>query len=283
MALVLLGPLVWSGCNAEKTQSLRLMNDGVRAYRENNHGAAAELLKRAVDVWPENGDAHYMLGQIYLRKFDSPKEAVTHFDNASKYLPNKAEVWYQRGDALTQLKRHDEALESLNKAIGLKENYGDALYRVAAVYEGKGELIKSAEHYTRSVQSQPRKPFAYYNLGDLYFRNEKYKEAEQVFKNGVENNPDNAELHHGLGLTFLALKRPKEALIEFQEALRLKSTYPSAMYNLGVTYMALGEPARARGYLEKFLQNLPPGDQAARTTAAENLLLKIQEAEQDNP
>ncbi|MEL6177656.1 MAG: tetratricopeptide repeat protein [Myxococcota bacterium] len=270
------------GCDPGPSRSLTLMSEGVKSYKNNNYGKASQKLKEAVSEWPENADAHDMLGQIYMSKFDQPDRAIDHFEQATTHAPDKAAFWYRKGSCLLALERLPEAEVALTKAIELDPKNGDALYRLARVSERQGKLVKAAERYGASIQANPRKPFAYFNLGDIYFRNEKYDEALRVFKNATENNPNSAELHHGLGLTYLALERPQEALVEFQESLRLKSVYPSALYNLGMTYIALGDNDRAEVHLKEFIKQAPSGN-SARIVAAETRLIEILEAKGKAP
>ncbi|MBH23113.1 MAG: hypothetical protein CMH57_01380 [Myxococcales bacterium] len=281
IALLLVVVVAFTGCDPNQSRSLTLMNEGVKHYKDNNYGKAAQKLKEATSEWPENADAHDMLGQIYFSKFDQPDRAITHFEAATKHAPEKTAYWYRYGHCLLRMERYPEAEAALNKAVELEPKHGEALYRLAVLSERKGEPVKAAERYGRSIEANARTPFAYYNLGDLYFRNEKYDEALRVFKNAVENNPNSAELHHGLGLTYLSLKRPQEALVEFQEALRLKSVYPSALYNLGMTYIALGNTERAEAHLKEFLKQAPSGDNSARIVAAESRLIEIMEARRE--
>lgn len=282
LACTSLAPLV-VGCDANRASSLTLMNEGVTAYNEGNYGGAAAKLKLAIETWPENAEANYLLGQIYLWKFDQPDQAVANLQKATELDATRPDYWYQLGYAQQKLQRLDEAQASLGKAVELNDKHASALLRLGMLAEQKGELVKAAELYGRSVQAGPRKPEAYNYLGDLYFRNEKYDEAQQVFKNGVDNVPQSAELHNGLGNTYLALDRKKEAVVEYQEALRLKSPYPSALYNLGMTYFALGDKGRAKTYLEKFNQAATGGDNSARIAAAQARLMEIKEEEEKAP
>ena len=279
LALLVAVAGLWTGCSADEAQSLNIMNLGVKAYNEGNYPNAVKHLKEANQVWPENDKANYMLGQIYLWKYDQPEQAIVYFDKATTQAPDEADYWYHRGHCQTVLKKYTDAESSLGRAVELNPKHAEAHYRLGVLAERQGKPKKGAEHYMNSVRADARIPYAYYNLGDLYFRNSKFEQARRVFKNGVDNNPDHPELHHGMGLAYVALDRKQEALVEFQEALRLKSSYPSALYNIGMTYVDLGDKARAKTYLEKFVNQAVSGENSARITAAEARLFEIKTAE----
>ena len=268
-----------AGCEASKSHSLTQMNKGVEAYREGNYGSAVEHLKEADRIWPENAQANYMLGQIYQHKYEEPATAVGFYEKATTISPDRADYWYHKGACLLELKRDAEAKLSLSKAVELQPGHADALYRIGVVQERAGDVKSAAQYYGDSIRADARKPFAYHNLGDLYFRNRKVEEAQRVFKNGVENNPSSAELRHGLGVSYLAQAKYKEALVEFEEALRLKERYPSALFNIGMAYNALGQRAKAKAYLEKFIRSAEANENSARIAAAEARLTEIMEAE----
>jgi tetratricopeptide (TPR) repeat protein len=279
LALLLAVSAMWTGCSADEAHSLNIMNAGVKFYNEGNYPNAVQRLKEANQVWPENHKANYMLGQIYLWKYDQPEQAIAYFDKATTLAPDDADYWYHRGHCQTVLKNYTDAESSLARAVELNPKHAESHYRLGILSERQGKVRDAAEHYMNSIRADPRIPYAYYNLGDLYFRNSKFEEARRVFKNGVENNANHPELHHGLGLTYITLDRKQEALVEFQEALRLKSSYPSALYNIGMTYVDLGDKARAKTYLEKFVNGAVSGENSARITAAEARLLEIKTAE----
>jgi tetratricopeptide (TPR) repeat protein len=281
--LCLAALLALAGCDASQSHSLSLMNEGVRAYKEGSYGSAVERLREAIDKWPDNAQAHYLLGQIYLHKYQEPDKAATHFGHATRLDPSMTDYWYQHGAALTEIKRDDEARASLLKALELKKDHGEAHYRLGILAERAGDPKQAAAHYGDSVQANPRIPWAYYNLGDLYIRNNKFHEALQVFENGTGNNPEHAEMFHGLGVAQLSLGRPDDARRALETAISFKKPYPSASYNLSLAFRGLKDPRAEGTHLENFLKEARGGkENNARIAAAEARLLEIVEDERKN-
>lgn len=280
VAVLLLLGCAWgvAGCDASESQSLTEMNKGVAQYRQGSYGAAVGHLQKATEVWPDNHQAYYLLGQIYLHKYQEPDKAATYFGHATRLDPSKVDYWYQQGAALTEIKRNEDAEASLRKAVEIKPDHSEALYRLGLLAERQGDPKKAAGFYGDSIRANARIPWAYYNLGDLYVRHGKYQEAMQVFENGVGNNPEHAEMRHGLGVAQLSLGRADEARRSFEKALELKSVYPSATYNLALSYLATGDKQKAAQYLEAFLGQAQGGkENSARIAAAEARLLEIKE------
>ena len=54
-------------------------------------------------------------------------EALASYDRALTLRPDYAEAHYNRGNALEELKRHDEALASYDRALTLRPDHAEAL------------------------------------------------------------------------------------------------------------------------------------------------------------
>jgi Tfp pilus assembly protein PilF len=69
---------------------------------------------------------------------------------------------------------------------------------------------------------------AHARLGQLFFKQERYAEAEQEFEKTVELKPELAEHHNLLGLAQCRLGRFEQGIAQYREALRLKEEKPVA-------------------------------------------------------
>ena len=70
------------------------------------------------------------------------EEALASYDKAIALKPDYAEAYNNRGTALNDLKRHEEALASYDKAIALKPDYAEA-------YNNRGNALNGPEASTR--------------------------------------------------------------------------------------------------------------------------------------
>src|SRR5258705_1981650 len=75
---------------------------------------AASLYRKILKQYPRNADALYLLGVVEFQRNDLPR-AIELFDLAIAIRPNNAEYFYNRGNALGNLKRFDEALASFER------------------------------------------------------------------------------------------------------------------------------------------------------------------------
>ena len=95
---------------------------GVIAAQTNNHALAVELMGKAIEINPNSASAYSNRG-LALQDLKRTDEALASYDKAIALKPDYAEAFNNRGIALQDLKRLDEALASYDKAVALKPDY----------------------------------------------------------------------------------------------------------------------------------------------------------------
>ena len=131
----------------------RLRQDGASPprHRVDSHEATLRAYRQAVRVAPDDAGAHCGMAQaLYdLGRYD---EALESFGRAAELDPGAA-TDIGRGMALLRLGRHGEALESLDKArpgdANLHYSRGCALARIAGAQDAAG----AREHYGRAADA----------------------------------------------------------------------------------------------------------------------------------
>ena len=116
-----------------------------------------------------------------------PEEAVKKYDAALADLSDNASVHYNKGVALLKAAEKNEA----SKDAGLQ---GAAQSFMSAIdLAGEEETGLKAD--------------AFYNLGNTYFRGERWQEAAEAYRQSLKLKPGNPEAAHNLSL---ALKKIEE-------------------------------------------------------------------------
>jgi Ca-activated chloride channel homolog len=108
-------------------------------------------------------------------KAGKPEEALAEYDKAQKALPADPGVHFDRGAALSALGRHDEAAQEFLRAT-----------------EAKTPLLKGS---------------AFYNLGNSYFKTEKYADAVAAYRRALLLDPGDVRAKWNLEL---AQKKKRE-------------------------------------------------------------------------
>ena len=100
---------------------------------------------------------------------------------------------------------------------------------------------------------------AYVNLADLYRRQQRDEEGEQLLRAGIEAVAQNADLQHALGLLLVRKKRLDDALPYLAYAAESAPQQTRYAYVYALALQAAGEVERAQVVLEQVLA-LAPAD-----------------------
>ena len=105
--------------------------------------AARNHFRRALDIDPNNRDAHFFHGMLFmaLGRFD---EAIAHMERAERLDPLSAAVQSGFGRVLYRARRFDDAIVHLNEAIELEPQTPGNYHRLADVYEEVGQVRRGA-------------------------------------------------------------------------------------------------------------------------------------------
>ena len=113
-----------------------------------------------------NTRPHQNVIDAMLRLNCPVKEVMQEIDGAIEKFPTHPQFYFSKGTVLFDLRRYDEALSYLKKAVELNESYTELeinglsvnLWKIdnvlAAIYEHKGEYDKSISLYIKSLQDK---------------------------------------------------------------------------------------------------------------------------------
>lgn len=267
-----------TGCNQERNESIRLMNDGLQLFKRDRLSDALTKLAQAADVDPTNDRAFFYQGLLYEQKLAKYKSAEENFRRALELKPDSAEYTYHLGATLAKQRRWKDAVTALEKTIELDPAHAEAQLRLGMALEHLEQFDRAQDVYMQAVRSDPRLPEAYNALGNLYRRFEQYSHAAQVFKNAIENNPNWALNYHDLGLVYQAQSRLDDAIAQFEKARSLDGKHAGTLFNLGMAYFANGNGPAAIQHLKLYLTRRTANEDPLRIEAAQDTLARLEEA-----
>ncbi len=154
---------------------------------------AIDMYTQTIKRSPANALAYVRLGNVHL----------TLADNAPK------------GTSAETVKGHlVEAERDFKKAVSLYNNYGQALYNLAAVYDRMGELPSAIKQFERLQAANPRDPSLLFQLGLLYYRNNQKPQAIQAWEKAVAGFSDYSNARWYLSLAYEEQNNLDKALEE---------------------------------------------------------------------
>lgn len=142
---------------------------------------AETLYKEILQSQPLHFDALQLLATIAAQQGDSAL-AVDLFDRALMVKPSFAAAWSNRGNALLELKRPDEALASYDRALRIQPEYALALHGRANALRELHRYEEALASYARALKAKPDYAEAHWNeslcrllLGDFDLGWQKYE------------------------------------------------------------------------------------------------------------
>lgn len=134
---------------------------GAIAVQTRNYHAAVDLIGKAIAVNPSVAAAHNNRG-LALKELQRLDEALASYDMALALKPDYADAYYHRGLALKELHRLDEALANYDQALALKPDYAEISWNKSVVLLLSGDLDKGWELYEWRFRTE---------IGKLWQRN----------------------------------------------------------------------------------------------------------------
>jgi type IV pilus biogenesis/stability protein PilW len=240
--------------------------------------AAVESYRRACELFPAYGAAHYGLALAYRRLGDGPRsEEHLRLHAASQTLvppvqdPLRDEMraldrgaasHVQRGIRFEEVGRIEDAIVEHEKALELDPEFAQAHANLIILYGKVKQPEKAEEHYRAAIRLNPHQADAYYNYGVLLTEQRKPAEAEQAFRSAVEANPYHAEAYNNLGALLERQGRLDEALQCFEKAVERRPDYRLAHFHIG---RILANQKKYNEAIEHFLKTLTPEDESTPT------------------
>lgn len=117
----------------------------------------------------------YMLGGLTLHKGGDYQNAVIYFDKALDIDPNYAELWKNKGNALSSQGRYEDALNCYEKALEINCNHGMAWKNKGIALQELGRFEEALECYNRALELYPHSAVSQ--------KNKEY--LEELLKNGT--------------------------------------------------------------------------------------------------
>lgn len=110
----------------------------------------------------------------------------------------------------------------------------------------KEQKFADAEvNFKKGTEKNPESFEAKFNLGDAYYKQERYDEAIQTFQSAFVNarsDEERSKLFHNVGNSLLKAQKIKESIGAYKEALKLNPNDQETKYNLSYALNMLNNP-----------------------------------------
>ncbi len=185
---------------------------------------AQAIYQEILKAQPRHFDSLHLSGLVEILA-GHLESGIKLIDKAIRVNPNVAAAHNNRGNALLDLKRVDEALASYDKALSLKPDYASAFNNrgnALLVLDRPDEAIAM---YDKALSLQSNYPDAYFNRGNALNKLGRVEEALGSYGKAVALRPNYADVYNNRGNVLLGLGRHKEALADYEKVMSIKPDF----------------------------------------------------------
>lgn len=233
-------------------QELQQQPDQERARLVNSLvSAAIDTGRRATEISPANVDNWANLAVVYqaIASFTRGADefAIKNFEEALKREPNNP-VFYNEIGKLYILR--SDAYRTLLSSQ-------DEKVRTEAEANVRAELDKAAAQLNQAIQAKGDYAPAHYNLGIMYERQGRLKDAITKLEQVLSVNNKDIGIGFQLGILYYRNGEKEKAVDIFEQIVRLEPAYANARWYLSALYEEQGRLDEAIEQVEIVLQSNP--------------------------
>src|SRR6516225_746930 len=205
-------------CRVTSALASRLLQDGLDMHRRGAVTEAAARYSQILKFEPKNVDALCLLGVAY-GELKRCEEAVKFLRKAIKVAPKHAAAHNLLGGALKELGRIDEALASFDRAISDQPDFIDAYVNRADLLLALNRPAEAIDTYDRALAIRSGFFQGWCNRGVALERMGRLEEAIASYDRAIALRPDLTAAHANRGNALAALGRHEAAVASFDRAL----------------------------------------------------------------
>jgi len=175
--------------------------------------------------------------------------------------PYIAEIQYFNGMRHNVDGNYKEALPCFEQAASLDPYNGRILHALGATYYNLGILNKAEEVLQRTTRYRIDAN-TFYNLGLVYSQAGLFSKAEKEFKHAIYLDPKFTKAYYDLGYLYFIQEKYDDTIEHWNKILEIEPNFPNkyiVLNNLGIVYQKKEMPDKALEYFIQALQLAPEG------------------------
>ncbi|MGH8436704.1 MAG: tetratricopeptide repeat protein [Pseudomonas sp.] len=158
---------------------------GLSAWKSGDRGRAEQALVRAVELDSSSVKARTNLGRVLLEQ-GRPADALPHIEKAVDLKPDSHETWRVLGNVKGQLGMGEEAIEAYRQALLLNDQDAWSMNNFGLVLIQQGRHEEALQPLARAVELVPTSPVFQNNLGIALERCGYEGSAKKAFASAAE-------------------------------------------------------------------------------------------------
>jgi tetratricopeptide (TPR) repeat protein len=236
----------------QKEKFQEYLNSASNAMANEEFEQAITYFKKCEEIIPNSMACNIGVALRELKKND---DALSHFDIAIKEDPNWGDPYGEKAITLAYLGRWNDAGPLLKKSIDLKYDSPTVFWMYGKYLE---EILKKPSEaipfYEKVIAKNPAKSYKLYNnIGDIYFNEEKYDDAERAYKKVLEHDKNDFNALAFSGEINFKKQNFEDALKYYLLSHKIKPDNLELNFHMGICYGYLNQLEKAENYFKHAL------------------------------
>jgi tetratricopeptide (TPR) repeat protein len=184
-------------------------------------------------------------------KYESALELL---EEALALQENYVDAWLIKGVIFGKMGMCSEALKCYDKIIEIDPKFADAWRLKAATFTLMNQHGKAVECFAKAVELDPDNLEYRLSLAVAFQRLKRFEDALKCYEEAKKQRPTDARIDYYIGLMWGNLADYKKALVSFEQALRLKPDFRDALLGKGIMLARLNRKDEAKECADKLLE-----------------------------
>jgi len=267
LRLLLIGFLItglFTGCSRDpNVRKQKFLESGNRYRDKGKFREAAIQYSNAVQMDPRFAEAHYQLGETYLKLKDYNR-AYAELSRAVELVPDNYPAHVDLANLLIAAREAKQAQPHLDILRDKQPNSPDTHLAWANFYASQNNLGSALQEMQKGIAADPARTDSYLSLAMLQMRANLPDQAETSFKKAAELGPKDVSAQLALGLFYQSRNRMPEAERQFKHAIDVNPKDPAPRASYVRLLMAQGKKAEAEAYLTQAKNEFPDNSEGYR-------------------
>lgn len=232
--------------------------DSLPPEEKSRLGDSVTALRKQAEKEPDNISVKRELADALseLRRFD---EAIPLYKKILQKEPDNMDVLRAAGNIYIKSGEHEKAAKILEHIHELLPENANVLKILAETYIKQDASLKAIEAYLKLSGLKPGDAAIHETLGRLYEQNRYFEEAIAQYDRVIELSPEKAGLHENIGNLYQRDAKPEKALERYEKAAAASPENTSLKKTLADLYLKQNRFEDAEKKFREILE-IDPGD-----------------------
>ncbi len=225
---------------------------------QQNYRVAELVLTDILKAYPDEENAHYMLGLAYYFIGDLNK-AYTHLATAIKNGQETPAEWYCNYGIISHQAGHPSvSIDAFDQGIKADPSYANSYWNKSHILWLEERYQEAEEAARQGIKVDDSVPEAWINLGTaLVKQDDRNQEALEAWEKALTLAPDMPEIWNNMGNLLRDMGQLEAAIEKCRKALDLNPNYAEALSNLANAMFDLGDTDEAEATYKRAIDLKP--------------------------